>query len=172
MDKNAVKNAWKCSCGTEMLRLTVLECTKCDKPKAGGKSSLKKPWDLICIYCRWELKWTFVIYKSIEICIQVYQESLTIILSICKSIIWFIMNIIWNFEASCQMPPKMRVKVRFFVINFLCPIKHSHAFIVTETVKLIHMYFSVEGIVVKIISSKKYVTFSKFDQHYGRLVGI
>ena len=70
------------------------------------------------------------------------------------------------------MPPKMRVKVSFFVINFLCPIIHSHLFIVTETVKLIHMYFSVEGIVVKVTSSKKYVTFSKFDQHFGRLVGI
>ena len=61
---------------------------------------------------------------------------------------------------------------QFFVINFLCPIIHSHLFIVTETVKLIHMYFSVEGIVVKVTSSKKYVTFSKFDQHFGRLVGI
>ena len=70
------------------------------------------------------------------------------------------------------MPPRMRVEFRFFVINFLCPIIHSHLFIVTETVKLIHMYFSVEGIVVKFKSSKKYDTFPKFDQHYGRLVGI
>ena len=44
--------------------------------------------------------------------------------------------------------------------------------VVTETVKLTHMYFSVEGIVVKFKSSKKYDTFPKFDQHYGRLVGI
>ena len=63
-------------------------------------------------------------------------------------------------------------QIQFFVIKFLCPIKHTHLFVVTETVKLIHMYFSVEGIVVKVTSSKKYVTFSKFDQHFGRLVGI
>ena len=63
------------------------------------------------------------------------------------------------------MPPKMRVKFRFFVINFLCPIKHSHAFIVTETVKPIHMYFSDEGIVVKAQNMLKKYNFE--DQHFG-----
>ena len=63
------------------------------------------------------------------------------------------------------MPTKMQVKFRFFVINFLCPIKHSHAFIVTETVKPIHMYFSDEGIVVKVQNMLKKYNFE--DQHFG-----
>ena len=45
-------NAWKCVCGCEMVRLTVLKCTACGKAKESGESLLKKKDDWICVNCK------------------------------------------------------------------------------------------------------------------------